>query len=455
MIKIKRLFGFIAFLALGSCSVEELNQNDLSTNDASQIVKQLSNSIIPVGDVTDLANYSSKPYRSKGAGYIRKDFINLPDNRKLTFKHRNGKDDSDELNKMITNLSQVGGGQITIKKGKYFFQQVTLKSNIHITIEAGTIMELADKSRRKRFLFAIGTEQDMPLVENVRIVGLGTPSNRPKFILKKKERLFIRAFNTGYAKNVLIENFTIKDELTGGTAIAFNPTLVNNVARRPENVTVANVRMSRASQGYGLIQTNVGKNMLFKNLACVGGMTCRIESHTGRKYDLGVSNIIINNVVSIKGKAAVLLQPHSVENGRVIVDVARSEGSAWTLFLRKGFVSPESLRREPGTFSPASKFSNISMISNDYSARLSFKNLKDLPTALRTKYEKPNFRFVTNDHNYILDDSGNPDRESAIRGPSVAVICTDAPYLMNLPSEHNISLEGKLEDRLKIIDKTK
>ena len=67
-------------------------------------------------------------------------------------------------------------------------------------------------------------------------------------------------------------------------------------------------------------------------------MTCRIEAHTGRKYDIGVSNIVVKNVASIHGKAAVLLQPHSVLNGRVLVDIAKAEGSSWTIFIKEGFV---------------------------------------------------------------------------------------------------------------------
>ena len=74
-------------------------------------------------------------------------------------------------------------------------------------------------------------------------------------------------------------------------------------------------------------------------------MTCRIEAHTGRQYDLGVDNIVVKNVASINGKAAVLLQPHSVLNGRVLVDGAKSEGSTWTLFLKNGFVGKDSRRR--------------------------------------------------------------------------------------------------------------
>ena len=140
----------------------------------------------------------------------------------------------------------------------------------------------------------------------------------------------------------------------------------DDTANISENITVANIEMRGASIGYGLVQTNVGKNILLKNLSCHGGMTCRIEAHTGRQFDLGVDNIVIKNVASVNGKAAVLLQPHSVLNGRVLVDIAKSEGSSWTLFLKEGFVGSDSRRRAKGNFSKSSSFSNISLLSTSY-----------------------------------------------------------------------------------------
>ena len=108
-----------------------------------------------------------------------------------------------------------------------------------------------------------------PVVENVKIIGLGTLENRPKLILEKKKNVFYRVFSIGYAKNVLIVNLKIEDDLTKAAAIAFNPSKdqVIESANIAENVTIANIELTGGSIGYGLVQTNVGKNLLLKNLS--------------------------------------------------------------------------------------------------------------------------------------------------------------------------------------------
>lgn len=405
-------------------------------------------------ELTDITINSPMPYFEEEAGYQGDDFENLSKKRKRFFSKDSGSQ-TKALNSLIDELSDLGGGEITIKKGKYELRQVNIKSNIHIYIEPETIIKLDKNIRGKGFPFALGVLKGSPLVENVRIIGLGTPETRPQFVLEKNGRSFVRAINFGHAKNVLVENFTIKDDLTGGTAIAFNPLAISDdEVYIPENITIANVKMTGASIGYGLVQTNAGRNILFRNLECEGGMTCRIEAHTGRKYDLGVYNIVIKNVLNKNGKAAVLLQPHSVVNGRVLVDGARSEGSTWTLFLKNGFVAKESKRRKKGTFSADSSFKNISMLAKDETATLSFKNYKYVPERLKPLYHEPNFVPVKKDHNHAIDNkTGLFARESAIKGPSIAVIYKDAKYPIQLPQKEALLLEGNTENRLKVLER--
>lgn len=412
---------------------------------------QVNKPIIFEGDVTDINLYKPTPYRSDGAGYEGNNFNNLPKTRKKVFTHISGKNDTDALNKLITNLNALGGGEITITEGDYKFKNVILKSNIHISIESGTTIGFDETKKGKAFLFNVGSGDNAPLVENVKLIGLGNPDNRPKLVLKKFRNTFWRAVMIGYVNNLLVQNFTIEDDLTKGAAIAFNPSKINDeTANFAKNVTISNVKLTGGSIGYGLVQTNVGENILLKNLSSEGGMTCRIEAHTGRQYDVGVANIVIKNIVSKNGKAAVLLQPHSVENGRILVDGARSIGSTWTLFLKNGFVAKDSKRRLRGTFAPSSTFKNISLISTDDTATLSYKNYVFVPEELKSLYNPPNFNPVKNDANNPSKELG---KESAIKGPSVAVIYIDAKYPLGLPEESEISLKGKKENRLKIFDR--
>jgi hypothetical protein len=449
---------FIILLFLISCGKTEAIEEELITDP----VEEIPTTIINPGDVTDILIYNSKPYYQNNAGYTENDFINLPPERNLNFVHIVGKSDTEELEKIINELTSKGGGKITIKSGEYTFRDVLLKSNIHITIESGTIIKLENqnegknaKNGKRHFFSLSGSEVNKPL-ENVRIIGLGSTSTRPKLILEKFfetwGNTFNRAISLGYVKNALIENLSIVDDYTLGAAIAFNPVDINNdneTAQIAENVTITNISLTNGSIGYGLVQTNVGKNILLKNLSSQGGMTCRIEAHTGRKYDLGVDNIVVKNVASIQGKAAVLLQPHSVLNGRVLVDVAKSEGSSWTLFIKEGFVGSDSKRKAKGNFAATSKFTNISMVSTDNNATLSYKNYSFIPTNLKPLYKEPNFVYIPEDSNHKIEN-GIPGKESPIVGPSIAVIYNDAKYSLSLPEEEELIISGQIENRLKI-----
>ena len=258
--------------------------------------EEVPTTIVSVGNVSDLAIYDSKPYRQDGAGYQGLDFDVLSNDRNLSFTHVPGKSDSKALNEMIASLSDLGGGKILIVKGNYKFKEIYVKSNIHITIAAETIIEMDNSLSGKNFLFNLGMRESMPLVEDVRIVGLGTTLTRPKLKLTKFNNTFYRAIAIGYIKNALIENLTIEDELTKGSAIALNPVKVDDDnANIAENVTVSNVEMHGASIGYGLAQTNVGKNILLKNL----------------QHD---STIVLNN----KLKVTPFLVPHRDEYSETV-----------------------------------------------------------------------------------------------------------------------------------------
>lgn len=410
---------------------------------------------ITLEKTTDTKLFPANPYQSEGAGYNGAELKNIKSSSVVTFSPNGQGNVAEELNTLIDKLSKAGGGKITIPKGDYIMREVFLKSNIQLIIASGVTIKMDNVKKGKQMIFIIGSEPGAPRVENVRIVGLGSPNERPKFILEKYVNTFYRAINIGYAKDVLIENFTVVDNLTKGAAIAFNPVEINeSSANIPENITIANVSLTGGSIGYGLVQTNVGKNVLLKNLYCQGGMTCRIESHTGRRYDVGVDNIVIQNVVSKNGKAAVLLQPHSVENGRILVDGAISDGSTWTLFIKEGFVNKESKRKQKGTFAPSSTFKNIGLIATNTTATLSYKNFKYVPDALKGFYKNPDFNPVKNDTNNDTKD-GKLEAESAVVGASVAVIFTDATYPLNLPDEKDISLTGETAHRLKVLRPTK
>lgn len=370
----------------------------------------------------------------------------------INFSHLSGKDDSSRLNKVIDDLSK--GGTINVAAGKYIFTSVNIKSNIRINFAPGVIVKIpAGKDG-----FYIGHKPGEARVENVKFIGNGSISNRPKFVLERSGKKVTRVMQIGYAYNVLIQNFTIEDHQTKGAAIAFNPVQIGSTttANRPEKVTLNNIGQTGASVGYGLAQLNVGKNITMRNLSCEGGVTCRIESHNGRKYDLGTADLRMLNVSNKYGFSTVLLQPHSVENGTITVDGATSYGSAFTAFIVEGFVAKESKRKLVGTFAANSTFKNISMFSTDDTATLPFKDLKYLNKELTDLYTLPNFKIVSSDVNVQLDINGKPTNNTSIAGPSAAAIYTSAvTYNPIFPALNDINIEGKTANREKILKKPK
>lgn len=381
-------------------------------------------------DVSDIKISNPKPYKSNDAGYNEINTENLP-----VFKFKKG-GNSDKLNTLISKVSNKGGGIIKIPSGRYEFFQIIVKSNVHLRFEKNTIIEFplsSTKGKGEKSFFMIGRLEGEGLIKNISFIGEGTPQNRPKFVLRQIDLRHRRVFSMGRVENLLIENFTIDDELTFGSAIAFNLQKNGDTnAYRAKDVTVTNVSMTGADQGYGLAQTNVGENILLKNLVCQGGMTCRIEAHTGRHCNVGVDNIIIQNIISTEGKAAVLLQPHSVINGRVLVDGAKSIGSAWVLFLKEGFVAKDSKRRKRGVF-VGSKMTNLSMKYSNSSAVISRKNLKYIPEPLQ--------KFIGRE---VKKDKKKKPNEVGIHGPSVAPIFYGIKtYSVELPAEDEIEVSGE------------
>ncbi|WP_163397292.1 hypothetical protein [Flavobacterium fluviatile] len=401
----------------------------------------------PYVDVSDMDLFPPK-FDSNDAGSISETTPGPVKN----FSHINGKDDTTRLNKEIDGLSK--GGTINVVAGTYIFESVNITSNIRLNFAPGVVVKIpAGKDG-----FYIGKEPNQARVENVKFIGTGTLSTRPKFILERDGKKVTRLMQIGYAYNVLIQNFTIEDNQTKGAAIAFNPVQIGKTttAYRPEKVTLNNIGQTGGSVGYGLAQLNVGQNITMRNLSCEGGVTCRIESHNGRKYDLGTADLRMLNVSNKFGFATVLLQPHSVENGTITVDGATSYGSAFTAFIVEGFVAQESKRKQVGTFAANSSFKNISMVATDDTATLPFKNVKYLNPELNTLYSKPNFKIDNTDVNVEFDAQGLPTSNAPLLGPSVAAIYTSAVcYQPQLPALKHISITGKTDFREKILRKPK
>lgn len=327
----------------------------------------------------------------------------------------NTKNITEAINKAIVKASKnkskgKQGGKVIIEKGNYVVGTIVLKSNVHIRLEEGVVLQADQtdpkKIKKAKLVFDIGRNE---YVENVSIIGEGTEETRAIIGYKRESTQQkvggSRAFRLGAAKNVFIQNVTIQDDKTrfSGVVFAFKNKDFTDEGRA-SNVTVDHVRQINASYGYGLIQANVGKNLLFTNLICSGGVCARIETDNRySKSPIGVANVRVENVTSIKGKAAVFLQPHTIINGDVHIDGAHSIGSQMTIEIRPGFEDPEG----KGRFGENSSIKNVSAVYSLNSV-VSFAGRSILPKCLLPYFKK--------------DISVDPENLGVRQGPSVCAI---------------------------------
>ncbi|WP_108740110.1 hypothetical protein [Flavobacterium faecale] len=313
------------------------------------------------------------------------------------------------INKAILEASKSkNGGRVVLNPGRYVVDGLVLKSNVHILMRAGVLLraDQDDVSKRNQVkqIFEIGTEESL---ENVSIIGEGKGDTRAriKYVRENSDpkKGGSRAFSTGRVQNLFIQNVVIDDDQTRFSGVAFTFKKGDNSKDGcATNVTVDNVEQINALYGYGLIQANTGSNMLLSNLVCSGGVAARIETdNRGREAQIkvGVDNIRIENVTSVKGKCAVYFKPHNLVSGTVTVDGAHSIGSQLCIEIRDG--------REGGRFAADSWIKNVTAVYT-LDAPVHFSGKSSIPNCLLS---------------YFKDDIKVDAENKGVRqGPSIAVI---------------------------------
>ncbi|NLR93412.1 glycoside hydrolase family protein [Flammeovirga agarivorans] len=343
----------------------------------------------------------------------------------------------------INTAARKKGGRIIVEKGNYQLKDIQLKSNVHFECKKGVVfmprLDL-ENNTKVQLIFAIGRFANEN-IENVTFIGEGDISQRPRFYYDRTIAKKCRAFTVGKVTNLYIQNFSVTDDQTVFSAISLNMRKKGTSKNdRPKNVTIKDLSIYNASYGYGLVQGNTGENIWLKNLQSIGGVTARIETHTGREHNVGVDNVIIEDVVCTQGKAAVSMQPHVVENGVVTVNRAKAIRCEWGVMIKDGFISKKldkSKHWELGSFAKGSSIKNVEMIHGE-ATTISRQSKVYIPDALMKFYQ----------------EDSSPDKETGIGcklGPSIAAILNLASDEVDIDKK-SISHTGKQsEDRLLIV----
>ena len=380
-------------------------------------------------------------------GYSENDIQNLPE-----FIVKPGKNVTSKIQRIINKASNTitngkMGARVIFEPGLYVVNGIHIKSNVHIRLKPNVIIEPDQSNPKKvkktKLVFGVGRNG---AIENVSVVGLGKGTERAIIRYVRESNLpktgGARAFSIRRVTNLFIQNILIEDDQTRFSGVAFSSQKGMKIdSSRAKNVTVDFVKQTNAAFGYGLIQSNSGKNLLFSNLHCTGGVTARLE--TDNRYSqspFGVDNVFVKNVTNVKGKAAVYLNPHTVINGNIFVDGAHAIRSQMAIEIRPGYKDPTG----KGRYGKDSFIENVSAVYG-LDATVQYSAKKFIPQCLLSYFKK----------------NTQPDAESkkGIKiGPSVCVIgdftgqikIDESTISASIPSEET-NPDNSLESRKSIV----
>ncbi|WP_158022024.1 glycoside hydrolase family protein [Flammeovirga pacifica] len=343
--------------------------------------------------------------------------------------------DSDVLQKAIDDISSQGGGKLYIPKGNYSFSEVSLKSNVHLRIDSKAVFrpaEIPDKRNKNYTMFKVVNEKSKTPVQNVSICGVNG-----KFTVDlrytKTEFLNVRIIQSFNVTNFKYTNLIVRDKFSKFSVLTFNGIKIGNRVYGPNKGLIKNIELYGSDYGYGVVQLQLAKKLLFKNLYGEGGATLRIETHNKVLRELGtydlVDEIYGRNIRSENGNCALMLSPHFIDQGKVDVRNIKSIGSGFAVRINKGFANPEeaALGLKAGSFSDESVVKNVSATYSKTKAQIKPKHYKYMPCNLRQFIQKDPITLFPHGDSY--------------NGPSIAAVLYNPNYKVNI-TDKDVSIEG-------------
>ena len=309
-------------------------------------------------------------------------------------------DDSQTFTNAINAVNAAGGGIVTITAGVYRILEVDLKSNVHMEINSGaTLLPYNPSTTSNNGLFNADANIG---IENFSVTGVG--GNFLVDLSAHPPTTRLRVINFKYCRNFRIANFMITDNYTEFSSLAFGSNYtttgtgdarrITNIRGVPEDGIIENITMINGHYGYGLVQTQAGKNLLFRNLNCTGGATLRLETGFALlQYtelfnfeDLKLDDIWARNIINTNGQSAFQLSPHTLDQGYFNAENITSTSSEFTVVWAAGFLraSEEADGLTVGSFESTSKIRNVtSNFGQD--AQMRDSRLRYIPCQLRVE----------------------------------------------------------------------
>lgn len=335
----------------------------------------------------------------------------------------------------INEVSENGGGQIFIPKGEYTFAEIKMKSNIHILVDKHAVIRPpvnVNKTKhayRSFVMFYLSSDTVEP-VKNISIQG---KNGAFTIDMQHVNNHLNRVFNFKNIQNFKVSNVKVLDNYSKYSAFVFNSLDVETYLYGPQNGVISDVSTYNSDYGYGLVQMQLGENILFKNLYGLGGCTLRLETHNKGMTDStkfkALNNIVARNVISEKGNAALMVSPHFVDNGKIDISDITAIGSGWAVRVAAGFISAkkeEERHLQPGTFSSESIITNIKATYSATTAQNKKKHYRYIPCDMRSLCKK-----------IPIQKDGD-----SFHGPSIGVVLNTAEYKINISQQEVKKAEG-------------
>ncbi len=374
----------------------------------------------------DLRSHYQAPVRAK---LVEKNAVSdygLKDDAEL--------DQSATLQAAIDALAELGGGVLFIPKGTYRFGNVSMCSNIHLEVAAGTIFRPVLNKKKKKvnmLRFGSGDKKSSSFIENCSISGRGGRYIVDYSDTDPAERLGVRFAALSLVRNFSIADADIRDAYTVYCGFVMAPSPAKDTTgwtiTRPTQGELRNCTITHANAGYGLVQFHGAQDVYLENIEATGGVTLRLESGASNA-NLGVFDIRAKNVRSINGRSAIMLAPHSSPNGRVLVDGVMSQSSTVAVSAGAGYVDKKQAHRadaKPGFYGQDSRIINIHAIYGE-----------DAQIAQKSVY-----LYEPNTETYAKLRIINYGHEKFLNGPSLCPVLDATKGGYTVSFEH-ISSEG-------------
>ena len=308
-------------------------------------------------------------------------------------------DDSQTFTNAINAVNAAGGGKVIVNAGTYRILEIDIKSNVHIEVNSNVTLLPYNPTTGNNSLFEANSNTG---IDNFSLVGVGGNFNLDFTSLTPETR--IRVVNFRYCSNFRVANFNINDNYTIFSGLIFGSNHTTTGTGDDRRITsirgvanggiIENISMTNGHYGYGLVQTQSGKNLLFRNLSSIGGAVLRLE--TGYwliQYtdffdfeDLKLDNIWARNIECTNGQSALQISPHTLNQGYFNAENITATSCELAVVWAAGFTTSSETTNglTPGDFESTSKIRNVTATFGQ-NAQMRGARLRYIPCQLRVE----------------------------------------------------------------------